>query len=614
MSRVQEPFTVAAVEFNPEMFEFDRNLQRACSVIEEAASQGARLIVLPEAALSGYIYRDLDQFLPFMDSVPGRGTDAIAAITAAHNCYVAIGIAEIDRTTGLTYNTGALIGPAGYIGKYRKNGLNPSDILWFTPGNTGYPVFDTELGGICMVICYDDTYWEPARLPAIKGADLIAYICSSDRVLPRLGEEAAGNHSTIAAVQQLCAWNGLAMVAADRNNAESNPTTGTTVTYGGSASIWQADGRRIAHAPATTANTTVNNPGTILYAQIDPSLYDNDQKASIARRRPELYGDLAFFKSPTDTKASTQRHPISATALQFRVIENDFDGNVGRANALVESLPPGDGLLVLPACSFTGLPRDGDQASEVAEAEQGRTVQVAADFAARTGRHVVASHIERDQDKLFHTAVLVSPQGLVVGRYRQTHLDLALQSWCSPGDDLPVFETAIGRIGLLLNEDVRFPEASGVLAVRRADLIAVCTRWDGSYGGNLHDAAGLFAEQYPSNTMCLWYAIAKTTQAYTVVANAVDDGAQGSSGIFTINPVDSTEPPIVGAIDTAEAVSADLTTLGNPSWWMSQHRLIGGRRADLAIPAMLPLESDAFRTWQQSPGWDTSGWTAYQTK
>ena len=611
MTRVSEPFTVAAVEFNPEIFEFDRNVQRACQVIEEAATQGARLIVLPEAALSGYIYRDLAQFLPYMDEVPGRGTDAIAAVTAKHGCYVAIGIAEIDHSTGLTYNTGALIGPDGYIGKYRKNGLNPSDILWFTPGNTGYPVFETELGRICMIICYDDTYWEPARLPAIKGADLIAYICSSDRVLPRLSEEAKGNHSTIAAVQQLCAWNGLAMVAADRNNAESNPTTGTTVTYGGSASIWQADGRRIAHAPATTANAMVNNPGTILYAQIDPAAYANDQKASLARRRPELYGDLAFFKSPTDTMASVQQHRITATALQYRIVDGDFDGNVGRANALVEQLSPADGLLVLPACSFSGIPADAQQAADLAESGEGRTVQVAADFAVRTGRHVVVSHVERDQGQLFHAAVLVDPKGLVAGRYRQTHIDPAMLDWCSAGDDLPVFDTPIGRIGLMLNEDVRFPEASGVLAVRRADLIAICTRWDGSYGGYVHDAGGLFAEQYPVNTMCLWYAIAKTSQAYAVVANAVDDGAQGSSGIFSINPVDSLEPPVIGSVDTAGAITTDLTTLGDPAWWMNQQRLIGGRRADLAIPAMLPANSAAFRTWHSSPGWDTSGWTAY---
>ena len=93
---LNEAFKVAAVEFNPELFEFDRNLIRVCAVIEEAATNDARLIVMPEAALSGYIYRDLEQFLPYMDAVPGKGTEAIAPICAAHDCFVAIGIAEVD--------------------------------------------------------------------------------------------------------------------------------------------------------------------------------------------------------------------------------------------------------------------------------------------------------------------------------------------------------------------------------------------------------------------------------------------------------------------------------------------------------------------------------------
>jgi ABC-type phosphate transport system permease subunit len=116
-----------------------------------------------------------------------------------------------------------------------------------------------------MIICYDDTYWEPARVAALKGCDMIAYICSSDRLLPQLGAEAAGKHSTIAAVQHQSAWNGLAMIAADRNNAETNPTTGVTVTYGGSASIWQADGERIAHASATDYTKTMTNKPSIIY-------------------------------------------------------------------------------------------------------------------------------------------------------------------------------------------------------------------------------------------------------------------------------------------------------------------------------------------------------------
>lgn len=601
---------VAAVEFNPELFEFERNVERACAAVEEAAANGAKLIVLPEAALSGYIYRDLEQFLPFMDTVPGRGTDALVPICAAHGCYVAIGIAEIDPATGLTYNTGALVGPDGYVGKYRKNGLNPSDVLWFTPGDTGFPVFDTDIGRVAMIICYDDTYWEPGRLAALKGADLIAYICSSDRVLTELGPEAKGNHSTIAAVQQLCAWNGLAMVAADRNNTEANPTTGITVVYGGSASTWQADGRRTGHLPATDHNLTAANPGAVLYDEIDEHLFDNDQRATLSRRRPELYRDLAFYKSPTDTVASSASHRVVLTAVQYPLRAGDVDGNLSRANERVIALQQdasGDGLVVFPAFTLTGRPADAAEAAKMAESSLGRTVQALADFAVRLRRHVVGSHVERSDSALLHTAVLLEPDGRLVGSYRQTHV---AADWMMAGDDLAVFDTAIGRIGVLLCDDVRFPEASGVLSVRRADLIAVPTYWDGSYGGPLQESEGLFAHGFPPHTMCLWYAVAKTSQAYTVVANSVGAGAQGASGVFTINPV-NVEPPVIASVDEAEAVSLAVTTRGDPNWWMDQQRLIAGRRADLAVPLMLPTDSEAFTRWRANPGWDQSGWTAY---
>lgn len=607
-------FTVAAIEFNPQMFEFDRNLESACSMIEEAARNEARIIVLPEAALSGYIYRDLDQFRPYLDAVPGRATEAIAAITAKHGCYVAIGIAEWDASTDMAYNTGALIGPRGFVGKYRKNGLNPSDILWFKPGNTGYPVFPTEFGTIAMLICYDDTYWEPARLAAVKGADIVAYIVSSDRVLTELGSEARANHSTIAAVQHFSTWNGLAMIAADRNNAESNPTTGVTVVYGGASSIWQADGRRSAHSPATNANTTAANKGAILYGTIDPSLFDNPQRATLGERRPELYGDLSFFRSPTDTSESAGAHTLTAHALQYRIIPDDFDGNVTRANGLVEKLGAAGtegALVVLPAFSFSGMPMSADEATERSESELGRTTQALCDFASRLRSHVVGSHVERVSGQLFHSVALIAPDGRLVGRYRQTHLDASMRPWATAGDQIPVFDTTIGRIGLLGCGDVRFPEAAGVLEVRRADIIAVPTRWDGGYGGWLQDAEGLFAHGYPSNTMNFWYAVAKCAQAFTVVANPVDDGCQGSSGIFTLNPVDA-DGPTVGSVDRTEIVSKSFTTLGDPAAWMDQRRLIAGRRADLVVPLTLRTDSSAFAQWRDNPGFDISAWSAYQ--
>ena len=613
MSIPTAPFKVAAIEFNPEFMEFEKNVSAAAAMAEDAAKNGARLIVMPEAAVSGYIYKDLDQFLPFMDTVPGKTTDALCVVAKQYQCYIAIGVAEIDHDTGLTYNTGALVGPKGLIGKYRKNGLNPSDVLWFVPGNTGYPVFETELGRITMIICYDDTYWEPARVAAVKGCDIIAYICSSDRVLPELGAEAAGKHSTIAAVQHQCAWNGLAMVAADRSNAESNPTTGISVTYGGSASIWQADGERIAHASATDYDKTMSEKPSIIYGMIDPARFECDQKKTLSLRRPTLYKELAFYRAPTDTAASKQACNVNAAAIQYRIDAGDFDGNLNRCAAIVKSLQEQStnlSLVVLPAFSFCG-PVSKESIAAVAEKKLGKTTQAASDLAVRLKSHLVASLIEKDGESFFHTAVLIAPNGKLVGSYRQTHLGSQESSFLSAGDDIPIFETSIGKIGLMLNDDFRFPEVSGVLAVKRADMIAAPVAWSGQYGGRLQDAAGLFDHPYASNTMIFWYAAAKTSQAYTIVANSVGNGNLGSSGVFTINPIDSLELPVVASLDKEEVVSLAFKTLGN-NYWMNQAKLIGGRRADLASPLVFPLASETLKKWRDAPGFDINTWTAYR--
>jgi predicted amidohydrolase len=181
----------------------------------------------------------------------------------------------------------------------------------------------------------------------------------------------------------------------------------------------------------------------------------------------------------------------------------------------------------------------------------------------------------------------------------------------SAGDDLPVFETSIGKIGLLLNDDFRFPEASGMLSLRRADIIAAPVSWSGQYGGRLQDAAGLFDHPYSANTMVFWYAAAKTAQAYTVVANSVGNGCMGSSGVFTINPIDSLEIPVVGSIDNEEVVSLKFTTLGN-AFWMNQSKLIGGRRADLASPLVFPIQSKALQQWKKTSGFAVDAWSAYK--
>jgi predicted amidohydrolase len=607
------PFKVAAVEFNPEFFEFEQNIPRIVDIVEEAAKADAKIIVLPETATSGYIYKDRKQFDPYLDTVPGKTTDALAKVSAKHGVYVTIGIAEIDRATGLAYNTGALVGPEGYIGKYRKVGLNPDDQLWFTPGNLGYPVFDTAYGKLAMEICYDDSYWEIARTAAVKGAQILCFMSSSDRAL-KSEPSKWSNHSTISAVQEINAWNGVALIATDRNNSESNPTTGLTVYYGGIASIWSPLGKKIAQAPPSKPDVPPSQPPFILYGEIDPVEFENPVQTSFSERRPELYGDLAFYRAPFDPAASPTRHEVSALAVQYTPTAGDRDANAAKIFAMVSKVnwkKPGR-LIVLPEYSFTGVPATAEVAKVLAETLEGPAAQNLSTLANQNAAHVVGSFIEQAEGKLFVAAMLVGPDGKTLGTYRKTHLEESERAWATAGDELAVFPTAIGRIGLLLGGDARFPEASGVLSVKRADIIAIPSAWRGQYGTHLQISPALFAERYPGNTMALWYAIAKTAQAHTLVANFVGDGFLGSSGHFPLNPVDVNDPPVTASTDTEEALAVDFTTLADPHWWLSQQNLITGRRVDLLAPLTFPLDSEVFQKWKSSPGFDLSLWEPFR--
>jgi predicted amidohydrolase len=85
--------------------------------------------------------------------------------------------------------------------------------------------------------------------------------------------------------------------------------------------------------------------------------------------------------------------------------------------------------------------------------------------------------LEREGDTLRNTAVLVGPDGLI-GRYRKTHLPfLGVDRFVQAGDDLPVFETPLGRIGIEICYDLRFPELTRSLALHGAQIVAQPTNW-----------------------------------------------------------------------------------------------------------------------------------------
>jgi len=158
----------------------------------EAAFGGARIVVLPEAAVTGYLTADLkttwrvgdaplgeDLFgvdpKDVAETVPGPSTTEFARLAAELGIYITVPLVEVDRKTGRYYNTSVLVGPEGRILiHYRKRDPWPwAEESWATPGDRGNPVVDTPLGRLGLLICYD--IHDQAEVMGRLKVDLLLY-------------------------------------------------------------------------------------------------------------------------------------------------------------------------------------------------------------------------------------------------------------------------------------------------------------------------------------------------------------------------------------------------------------------------------------------------------
>lgn len=140
---------------------------------------------------------------------------------------------------------------------------------------------------------------------------------------------------------------------------------------------------------------------------------------------------------------------------------------------LEDTAAAGAQLLVLPECAIPGYMFDGaEEALPYAEEIPGPSTAALEDACRRLDVHVVCGLLERDGDVLHNAAVLVGPDG-VIGTYRKTHLPyLGVDRFAAPGDELCVWDTPLGRIGVEICYDLRFPEVTRTLALQGADIVA----------------------------------------------------------------------------------------------------------------------------------------------
>lgn len=285
--------TVAAVQMRMGKT-VEENIQKADRMVREAAKKGANIILLPELFERPYFCQER-RYEYYQYASPVRENAAVLHFQkTAKELSVVIPVSFYEKDENRLYNSIAVIDADGeLLGVYRKTHI-PDDHyyqekFYFSPGNTGFCVWDTKYGKIGIGICWDQWFPETARALAVKGAELLLYPTAIGSE-PILGSDSMPHWRR--AMQGHAAANTIPVIAANRIGRE---TVEPCAENGGQSSALQFYGSSFMtdHTGEIIADASRDQE------EILTATYDLEKNAAerlewglFRDRRPECYGDL----------------------------------------------------------------------------------------------------------------------------------------------------------------------------------------------------------------------------------------------------------------------------------------------------------------------------------
>lgn len=261
-------YRVSVLQFEPRLLDPKANLETLQSMLSGLETD---LVVLPELALSGYVFANQDEVDAVSESIPeGLCFQALMQTSRTGNFSIVYGFAE--KANGVCYNSSALINPDGSHYIYRKTHLFNREKLFFAPGDTGFNVYPAKHGvPVGMMICFDWQFPESARTLALRGARIICH--PSNLVLPWCQQ----------AMITRSLENRVFSITSNRVGTERNGDLEETFT--GASQILSTKGDVLARLQTTGSG--------IVTCEIDPDLAAlktvTQRNDAFADRRPEFY-------------------------------------------------------------------------------------------------------------------------------------------------------------------------------------------------------------------------------------------------------------------------------------------------------------------------------------
>jgi len=162
---------IGFVQFDVRFGDADWNLGKTSEAI---GSVEADLVVLPELCTSGYLFTSQQEAAEAAEPADnGPAVQCWRRIAASRNVHIVAGMAE--RAGEHIYNSAVLVRPSGEVEIYRKTHLFDREKLWFTPGDSGFNVFDIGEARVGLMICFDWIFPESCRTLALNGAEIICH-------------------------------------------------------------------------------------------------------------------------------------------------------------------------------------------------------------------------------------------------------------------------------------------------------------------------------------------------------------------------------------------------------------------------------------------------------
>jgi len=262
---------------------FGRDLKACFRTIErvlgEARVCGAKLVVLPEAALGGYVESLHGADVEPPPALDVAGPELRRVCELARDLTVCIGFCEAG-TDGVRHNAAACVTGDGVLGVHRKIHLPLSEDRFTTPGDR-LETFDTPVGRIGMLICYDKAFPEAARTLALDGAQVLAFLsawpCSVTNAAARLQEDRQWRRAEL--------W--------DRARAAENSMIVASANQTGAFGVLRfVGGARIVDPGGDIVDETGTQPGLALASFDVEAALERARRAlsPIRDLRPDLYG------------------------------------------------------------------------------------------------------------------------------------------------------------------------------------------------------------------------------------------------------------------------------------------------------------------------------------